>query len=378
MLRKYPRGTTGIDVKSAAALEQALVRGKARWEDHGDTPYLRLTDDFQRHPKGAVSWRSRLVPGYPHIGRIFRLEQGLAQQFSGPFWVEEKIDGFNVRIFESGNGLVALTRGGYVCPFATDRVSEFIDPGVFDAEPDLIVCAELAGPDNPYTQGGPSFVPEDVALFVFDLMRLDRPGFLPEAEKYALCERYGLPMARSFGRFEAAQWERVREIVAELDAEGREGIVLKEEAPGTHRTKYVTGWSGVYDIAVRAADTVELPGDFFTGRILRLVLYLDEAGRTSDAALERDLGRAFLTGLVESVERFKRDGRVAHDFCCRFRRRENALAFMDHLRGILGHTHVVQTGLTEEGGLWVLRFAKEVPKLTGLLHQLFRGAAVVD
>lgn len=365
-------------MKTGQALEQALARGRARWEEYGGSRYLRLTDDFQGSPKGAVSWHGRLIAGYPHIGRIFRLEQGLAQQFSGPFWVEEKIDGFNVRIFRSGDRLVALTRGGYVCPFATDRVAEFLDRALFEAEPDLIVCAELAGPDNPYTQGGPPFVPEDVALFVFDLMRIDRPGFLPEAEKYALCERFGLPMARSFGRFAAAEWERVRDLVAELDAEGREGIVLKEEAPGTHRTKYVTGWSGVYDIAVRAADTVELPGDFFTGRILRLVLYLDEAGRTSDAALERDLGRAFLSGLVESVERFKRDGRVSHDFCCRFRRRENALAFMDHLRGILGHTHVVQTGLTEEGGLWVLRFAKEVPKLTGLLHQLFRGAAVVD
>jgi putative ATP-dependent DNA ligase len=170
----------------------------------------------------------------------------------------------------------------------------------------------------------------------------------------------------------------VREVVAELDAGGREGIVIKEAAPGTHRTKYVTAWSGVYDIAVRAADTVELPGDFFTGRILRLVLYLDEAGRRADPELERDLGAAFLHGLVESVERFKRDGHVYHDFRCRFRRRENALAFMEHLRAILGHTHVVQTGLSEEGGLWVLEFAKEVPKLTGLLHQLFRGAAIVD
>jgi hypothetical protein len=39
---------------------------------------------------------------------------------------------------------------------------------------------------------------------------------------------------------------------------------------------------------------------------------------------------------------------------------------------------VVQTRLEEEGGYWVLEFAKEVPKLTGLLHQLFRGAAVQD
>jgi len=358
--------------------DEALGRGKARWEDFGGEPYLRLSDDFRGRSKGTVSWGGRLVDGYPHIGRIFRLEQGLAQQFANPFWVEEKVDGFNIRIFRSAGGLVALTRGGYVCPFATDRVPDFVEQAIFEAHPDLILCAELAGPDNPYTQGGPSFVTEDVELFVFDMMRLGRPGFLPQEEKQALCDRFGLPAPRCYGRFEASQWERVLGIVEELDADGREGIVIKEDAPEGRRTKYVTAWSGVYDIAVRAADTVELPGDFFTGRILRMALYLDEVGREVDEDLERDLGRAFLHGLTESVQRFKRDGHVFHKFRCRFRRRENAEAFMGHLRSILGHTHVVQTRLELAGGYWVLEFQKEVPKLTGLLHQLFRGAAIVD
>jgi putative ATP-dependent DNA ligase len=361
-----------------APFTEALERGKARWEDYDGHRYLRLSDDFRGSPKGTVAWQGRLVPGYPHIGRIFRLEQGLAEQFANPFWVEEKVDGFNVRIFRSGEELIALSRGGYVCPFATDRAPDFVNPAIFEAHPDLVLCAELAGPDNPYTQGGPSFVPGDVALFVFDMMGVGRPGFLAQGEKDVLCERFGLPTPLSFGRFVAADWQRVRDIVERLDADGREGVVIKEDAPDGRRTKYVTAWSGVYDIAVRAADTVELPGDFFTGRILRMVLYLDEAGRDIDAALERDLGRAFLAGLAESVQRFKREGHVFHDFRCRFRRRENALAFMDHLRAILGHTHLAQRRLEREGGYWVLEFEKEVPKLTGLLHQLFRGASIVD
>ncbi|MGA7981524.1 MAG: RNA ligase [Chromatiaceae bacterium] len=358
--------------------EEALDRGKARWEAYGERRYLRLSDDFRGNPKGTVWWNGRLVGGYPHIGRIFRLQQGLAQQFAGSFWVEEKIDGFNVRIFRWGGELLALTRGGYVCPFATDRVVDFVDPEVFAAEPDLILCAELAGPDNPYTQGGPSFVQEDVELFVFDMMRFDGTGFLPQEERQSLCERYSLRTPRSFGRFVPADWERVRQIVEQLDAEGREGVVIKEEGPAGHRTKFVTPWSVVYDIAVRAADTVELPGDFFTGRILRMALYLDEAGRQVDEGLERDLGRAFLQGLSESVGRFKREGHVYHDFRCRFRGRQNAEALIEHLRTILGHTHIVQTRLARESGYWVLEFVKEVPKLTGLLHQLFRGASVED
>jgi putative ATP-dependent DNA ligase len=357
---------------------EALERRKARWEEHRDLRYLRLTDDFRGKPKGTVSWNGRLVPGYPHIGRIFRLEQGLAQQFASPFWVEEKVDGFNVRIFRSGGEMLALSRGGYVCPFATDRVRDFVPMAFFEAHPDLILCAELAGPDNPYTQGGPSFVPRDVELFVFDMMRFGGVGFLPQDEMQALCRDFGLPTPEFFGRFETTHWQRILEIVEKLDEDGREGIVLKEDIPNGRRTKYVTAWSGVYDIAVRAEDTVELPGDFFTGRILRMVLYLDEAGRAVDPELERDLGRAFLDGLVRSVQRFKRDGHVFHDFRCRFRERVNAEAFMAHLRGILGHTHLVQRRLEQEEGYWVLEFEKEVPKLTGLLHQLFRGASIVD
>lgn len=358
--------------------EEALSRKKARWETHGDLRYLRLSDDFRGNTKGTLSWQGYLVPGYPHIGRIFRLEQGLAQQFTGPFWVEEKVDGFNVRIFRVGDRVLALSRGGYVCPFSTDRVPDFIDPGIFDAHPDLVLCAELAGPENPYTEGGPSFVQEDVELFVFDIMRLGQPGFLPQAQAQKLYDRYRLPTPRFYGRYEPAQWREVREIVEQLDGEMREGVVLKEDKPGGRRTKYVTAWSGVYDIAVRAADTVELPGDFFTGRILRMALYLDETGREVDADLERDLGRAFLDGLMESVRHFKHHGHVFHDFRCRFRARENAEAFMIHLQGTLGHTHVVQRRLAREDGYWVLEFQKEVPKLTGLLHQLFRGAALVD
>ena len=357
---------------------EALERRKARWEDYGDLRYLRLSDDFRGSSKGTVSWNGRLVPGYPHIGRIFRLEQGLAQQFINPFWVEEKVDGFNIRIFRSGGEVLALSRGGYVCPFASDRVHDFVSTDLFEVHPDLILCAELAGPDNPYTQGGPSFVREDVALFVFDMMRFGRIGFLPQEEKLALCERFGLPTPKFFGRFVAGDWRHILEIVEELDADGREGIVLKEDAPNGRRTKYVTAWSGVYDIAVRAEDTVELPGDFFTGRILRMALYLDEAGRRVDSNLERELGHAFLDGLMRSVERFKREGHVFHDFRCRFNRRENAEAFMAHLRAILGHTHLARRRLEEEGGYWVLEFEKEVPKLTGLLHQLFRGVSIVD
>jgi putative ATP-dependent DNA ligase len=358
--------------------QQALGRHKARWEEHGELRYLRLTDDFRGHAKGTVRLGERLIPGYPHIGRIYRLEQGLAQQFTGPFDAEEKIDGYNVRIFRHGDRVLALTRGGYVCPFTTDRIPELLTLEPLEREPDLVLCAEVAGPDNPYAIGTPPFVQEDVRAYVFDLMRLDRAGFLPHADKLQRLARYGLPAPSYFGRFTAGDWPRIRDILVELDAEGREGVVFKEDRPEGHRTKYVTRNSGIFDIAVRSSDVVELPGDFFTGRILRMALFMDDTGLARDADMDRRLGKAFLDGLFESVQGFKASGGVFHTFRCRFRERANAEIFVSHLSAILGHTHLWQRRLEPDGDHWVLEFDKEVPKLTGLLHQLFRGDSLVD
>ncbi len=357
---------------------EALERHKARQEEYGGLRYVRLTDDLRGYAKGSVFIGGRLVPGYPHIGRVYRLEQGLRQQFAGAFFAEEKIDGYNVRVCRVEGEVLVLTRGGYVCPFSTDRIGELLDLELLRAQPDLVLCAEIAGPDNPYAIGSPAGIRGDVQAFVFDMMRDHVPGFLLQAEKRALTGRYGLPVPRDFGEFRAADWPRLRDLLLELDAERREGMVFKEDAPLGHRTKYVTRNSGIYDIAVRSSDVVELPGDFFTGRILRMALFLDEAGLPSDADMHRRLGAAMMQGLNASVAGFKRNGRVSHVFRCRFRRRENAEAFMAHLRRILGHTHLWVIGLEPDGDYWRLEFEKEVPKLTGLLHQLFRGDAFVD
>jgi putative ATP-dependent DNA ligase len=359
-------------------LHEALSRHKARWEKYDNTQYLRMTDDFRGYAKGTVMFAGRLIPGYPHIGRIYRLEQGLRQQFPGPFWVEEKIDGYNVRAFRHENEILALTRGGFVCPFSTDRISDLVDTEILLREPDLILCAEVAGPDNPYAIGSPPFVERDVRAYVFDMMRVGTAGFVIQADKTELTERYGLPVPRQYGRFTRDRWRELSAIMKQLDQEGREGVVFKQDVPNGHRTKYVTRNSGIYDIAVRASDMVELPGDFFTGRILRMALFMDEAGLERDAELHRRLGEALLDGLFESLDGFKRQGGVFHTFRCRFRRRANAEAFMHHLRGILGHTHLWQRRLEREGNYWLLEFDKEVPKLTGLMHQLFRGDAFID
>ncbi|RMD80728.1 MAG: RNA ligase [Gammaproteobacteria bacterium] len=365
----------------AQVLEEARRKGKLRAERFGDLAYLRLTDDLRRVPRGTVVHGGEAVYGYPRIGRILHLARGLREQFRHPVWVEEKIDGYNVRICRLGGRPVALTRGGFVCPFTTDRLPELLDLRLLEEEPDLVICAEVAGPENPYLEGGPPFIPEDVQLFVFDLMRRGRPGFLPREEVYARVEAYGLPAVPRYGRHGLEEVAALRALMKRLEEKGAEGIVLKEDAPEGRRAKYTTAYACVQDLRAGADAFTDLPPEYFTGRILRLALYLEEQGYAGEALeqVQRRLGAALVEGLLDAVARFRREGRVAQVYRCRLRSREAAEALLAHLRAGAGHAmRIVQRELRREGEHWRLVFERQPPSLNGLLGHLLRGGLVYD
>lgn len=360
------------------ALREAADRGKIRTERHGDVEFQRVTDDFQQLRRGTVVIDGRIIYGYPPVGRILRLDTGLSEHFSGGFWAEEKVDGYNVRIVQVAGEVLALTRGGFVCPFSTDRLPDLLDLGVFEQDPDLVVCAEVAGPENPYNVGGPPQVPEDVALFVFDLMRMDRPGFLPHLEKQRLAERYGLSGVQCYGRFAADQHSEIRALLTRINAEGREGLVFKSEDAYEHRVKYVTSNSSIIDVEATMHKLLHLPPEYFTNRILRLALFLDEVRAEDTSDVGGRLGKAFVTGLLEALEQFKHERRVYDRYRCRFRDPHNAKLLLQRLKRADRRVHIRKHRLQQENGYYVLEFDKVYDRMTGLLEHLTQGGAVFD
>jgi putative ATP-dependent DNA ligase len=369
----------GAKAITTELLDEALSRRKARRESYEGLGYLRFTDDFHGVPKGTVVIDDGpTVWGYPHIGRILRLDTGLAEQFDAPFWMEEKLDGYNVRVFLHQDRVLAITRGGYICPFSTDRIPELLDTGFFRDQPRRVLCAEIAGPDNPYMEGTPPYVTEDVQAFVFDVARLDRPGFLSQADKAVLLERYGLPAVPVLGRFTYGQVEEIRAILRDLNRRGIEGVVLKEDSPRNRRTKYVTSHSGIYDIAITSQNMLQLPAEYFTGRVLRLALFMEEEGIRHTRDLDRQLGAAFLDGLLAGVEQYKREGRIYRSYRCRFREKKNLDLFREHMRHAMGHTHFTVRTERREGGYWLFEFDKQLPQMTSLLKHVMSGGVVFD
>lgn len=341
--------------------------------------YLRFSDQCRDVLRGTVVVEDRVVHGYPRIGRILALGRGLDEQFSAPFWAEEKVDGYNVRICRPGSRTIAITRGGYICPFSTDRIADFIDPGIFDEQPDLVICAELAGPDNPYVESCPPFIDSDIRLYVFDLMRLDQPGFVSHAEKYRSIEHYGLPAVHCVGRFTTADLGEIRDTLRRFNEEGREGLVFKEDTPQRPCTKYVTSNSSIADIRSTAENILELPPEYFTSRILRLALFLREQRLEHSSGLDRQLGAAFLDGLLAAITQFEQNGKAQHRFRLRFRQRENALALLAHLGDVARHrARITQRDLRREGERWILEYDRTYPSLNTLLGNLLKGGLMYD
>jgi len=361
------------------SLEQAMDRGKAERHEFDILSYTRLTDPVGQVPKGSVVLEDgAVIPGYPSIARIQALDPGLARQLSGPFWVEEKMDGFNVRIFQFQGEIYALSRGGFVCPFSTDRCEDLLDPAIFEAEPDIVLCAEIVGPDNPYLEGHSPQVQNDVALYVFDMMRQNQESFLSQSERMQRLERYGLPQAEIFGRYQADDLAALRALIVNLDEEGREGLVLKPE-DGSQRAKYVTGRSNSYDMSVTGLGMLDQPPEYFINRLLRMGLFMSEHGQQEDHDRLNELGHAIMQGLFQAVEMSKHGGRVSHHYRCRFNRRENADRFIEHIELTGGQRVKVQRGMPRrKDDHWELKFERIHQRMTGTLNNALKGDSQFD
>ncbi len=359
-------------------LKEALKRGKARQERIGAWSYLRFADDFHGIPLGTAVLGETVVFGYPHIGRILRLDKGLAEHFEAPFFAEEKVDGYNVRVFEHGGEILALTRRGFLCQFTIDRLPDLMPLDIFRAHPEVVVCAEVAGPENPYLEEHPPYVTEDVRLFAFDVARKGTPGFLPFQEKRALLKAFGIPTVDDFGRFTLKDVGAIKALMKRLDAEGKEGVVLKEDSPRDRRAKYVTESSSLADLRTGAHSLLQLPCEYYTQRLLRLALFLDEEGVTPSRALYEALGEGLIEGVMAMIAQHKREHKVYRTFRCRFRHESRARGFAESLKNLLGHGHLHIRRLEREGDFYILEFDKVLPRATGFLGHLLSGGMVFD
>ena len=132
------------------------------------------------------------------------------------------------------------------------------------------------------------------------------------------------------------------------------------------------------DIKVNAKNMLQLPPEYYTNRILRLVLFMYEEGLERTQHLYEELGRAFIDGLFSALEQFQKEHKVYRTFSCKFRKKENAIALLELLSKTSKHIQVKQRKLEQEGDYWRLEFDKIYLNMTGLLGHLLSGGIVYD
>lgn len=352
-----------------------------RREEYGVT-YERITSDYRGQPRGALRVGERIVPAYPSIGRIFALASGIRQLFDAEFFAEEKIDGYNVRIFSVGDRIVPVTRSGKICPFTLDRLPDLLDLDalrrLFAAQPDLVVCAEVAGRGNPYMPTHSDRWGADVSLYGFDLMRCNSQRFVPLEERRQLLAAHGVSQPPLLGRFSPGDPTPLAQEVLRLDREGGEGVVLKPPEQGT-RVKYVTPTINLVDIATDAALELELPGEFFTHRIVRMVMALRELEQGERLeSLARELGWALAHGFDEAVQEVARHGRLSRLVRVRLRSQASCDALLDHLAEGSRTIAVEEVERRPANGYYELTFRKVFRKSSDKLKTLLAGGTQFD
>ncbi|MFD1598451.1 RNA ligase [Halobellus rarus] len=279
-----------------------------------------------------------IVRGYPSIPRVLALDAGVTSFFEADetIFAEEKLDGFNVRVADVGDdGPLAFTRGGYVCPYTTARVRELLDLGeFFEYHPEKMLCAELIGPETPYTTHDYEEVDSD-AVRVFDVRDRESAAPLTVPERRDLCERYAFPQPRLFGRYDRSEaTEEIWAAVEELDDDAREGVVMKT-AEGDSMVKYTTESKHHDELEHAFSLLFDLGRDFVFSRITREAFQAAEFDESEERLQERahDLGESILRPAVETIRRVEAGETVGE----RHRVRggtEEIDALLEHLRDL--------------------------------------------
>jgi putative ATP-dependent DNA ligase len=270
--------------------------------------------------RGTVLIEGDVVAGFPKVPRTLVLDEGVPRYFEGQLAVEEKLNGNNVRIARAAGRTLAFTRGGIICPFTLYKVQELLDDidAFLEDHPDLQVCGELYGPENPYTAHDYPDI-DSVDFRVFDIRDRTSGDPLPVAKRKDLCRQYGFPQVEFYGVYTPRKAvAELPELIDELDTDNREGIVMKS-LDDTQQLKYTTSAANQGDLAHAYSLPFDYGQDFLFRRTVREAFQSiewdeDERGRRERA---HQLGEAILLPMLETIDEVREGTTVGEEHTVR-------------------------------------------------------------
>jgi len=356
-----------MDLTKAQVLE-ALKKGRAE-KLKEDIEYVRFRENHGKVNRGTVVTRERVICGFEHIPRIFTLEKGLARNInSDEVYIEEKIDGFNLRVAKVDGKIFAFSRGGFIDAFATEKAAEMGLEKFFSDHPDFVLCGEMIG-NTPYTTPTDKF---DVKLFVFDIDN-GSGTYLPCEEKYGILKKYKIEGVPAFGRFRISDIKKIRDLALQLNRSKKEGMVIK--TPDRKKTiKFVTPNADIEDIENCSPVFFDMPIGFYIQRVFRSGLFIREFGLDVDDYAKR-LGMAFYGGLHKGID-YVDEGRGAEEIFEIFVKNPGTWETIHHHMSKEVKLEVLFN--RDESGGKRIRFRKLYKKTTKKIHEALSGKGLTD
>ena len=307
----------------------------------GKYDYLfRFDKEISHIERGTVLYEKddsfELIMGFPKIRRAMVLDPTLKKHFSGleKVIVEEKMNGYNVRVANVKGEILAITRSGYVCPYTTERAKEKLDLRFFDDFPDLVLYGEMLGPDNPYVPKEIYGI-ESVEFYIFDIREKNSGNPLSVARKHEILEKYSFLQVRYFGEIplETAA-EEIAKIIRELGKKEHEGVVIKDPEMVLASVKYTSSQSNCSDLRHAFKFYNEAGRDYMLSRIVREGFQTVEWDENEAEFKKRymQLGESILNPLREAIQSVKNGQRLYEEVRIRVSDLKTATEFEDYLK----------------------------------------------
>ena len=326
---------------SVKDLDKAFKKKILREDEYKGVKTLLFKKEFRGIEKGTVIFLNDnldVVRGYPKTYRAITLYPTIKNHFIDKVVVEEKLNGYNIRIVKIDNEVFALTRSGYICPFTTKKVKKLLNLEILNDYNSYMLCGEMIGLNNPYT---PKYYKEvdrgyeNLGFYIFDIKERETNKSLPVKERIELCESYKLPYVKPIAVVDKEEAHiHVREIIERLNKEGREGVVLKDPDMAVSPIKYTTHYTQCDDLRSAFMFFFDLGIDFMFSRIVREGFMSHEFNEGEEERRERakDLGEAILLPMVETISRVAKGERISEDFELIFDSKKDFEEFLDFMR----------------------------------------------
>ena len=276
------------------------------------------------------------IMGFPKIRRVMVLDPTLKKHFSGigKLAVEEKMNGYNVRVAQVNGEILGITRSGYICPYTTERANVKLNLEFFNDFPELVLYGEMVGPDNPYVPKEIYGI-DSVEFYIFDIREKNTGKPLPTSSRRKMMEKYDFLQVKSLGELplETAP-EEIADIVRELGEIEHEGVVIKDPEMNISPLKYTSSQSNCSDLRHAFKFFNEAGRDYMLSRIVREGFQTVEWNEEETEFKKRcmQLGESILSPLRRSVRNVKNGQRLYEEVRIRVRDLKAASDFEDYLK----------------------------------------------